>query len=46
MPWVAQMQRRLAEVTRAYATKYSGNPYVQPLLEEPAAGATLQLDPS
>jgi len=38
--------RTLAEVTRAYATKYSGSPYVQPLLKEPAAGATLRLDPS
>jgi hypothetical protein len=36
----------IAEVTRAYASKYSGSPFVQPLLEEPAAGATLRLDPS
>ncbi|HYT26297.1 MAG TPA: nitroreductase/quinone reductase family protein [Actinomycetota bacterium] len=36
----------LAEVTCAYATKYAGSPYVQPLLEEPAIGATLRLGPS
>ena len=35
----------LAEVTRAYATKYGDSPYVQPLLEEPSIGATLRLDP-
>jgi hypothetical protein len=35
----------IAEVTRAYATKYSGSPFVRPLLEEPAASATLRLDP-
>jgi hypothetical protein len=38
--------RMIAEVTRAYAAKYSGSPLVRPLLEEPAAGATLRLDPS
>jgi len=36
--------RTLAEVTRAYATKYSGSPFVQPLLEERTAEATLRLD--
>jgi hypothetical protein len=33
------------EVTRAYATKYADSPYVQPLLSEEAAGATLRLQP-
>jgi hypothetical protein len=36
----------LAEVTRAYATKYAGSPFVRPLLEEPSVGATLRLDPA
>jgi hypothetical protein len=36
----------LAEVTRAYATKYSGSPFVRPLLGEPSVGATLRLDPA
>jgi hypothetical protein len=35
----------VAGVTRAYATKYAGSPYVRPLLEEPAPGATLRLEP-
>lgn len=35
----------LAEVTRAYATKYADSPYVQPLLSEAAARATLRLTP-
>jgi len=36
----------LAEVTNAYATKYSGSPFVRPLLGEPSVGATLRLDPA
>jgi hypothetical protein len=36
----------LAEVTRAYATKYAGSPFVRPLLEGPSVGATLRLDPA
>jgi hypothetical protein len=35
----------LDEVTRAYATKYAASPYVQALLDEQAAGATLRLEP-
>jgi hypothetical protein len=35
----------VAEVTRAYATKYAASPYVQSLLGEEAAGATLRLKP-
>jgi hypothetical protein len=34
----------IAEVTRAYATKYPDGRFVQRLLEAPAAGATLRLD--
>lgn len=33
----------VVEVTRAYATKYADSPYVQSLLSEEAAGATLRL---
>jgi hypothetical protein len=33
------------EVTRAYETKYADSPYVQSLLTEEAAGATLRLEP-
>jgi hypothetical protein len=36
----------LDQVTRAYATKYAGSPYVGPLLEGPSVGATLRLDPA
>jgi hypothetical protein len=36
----------LAQVTRAYATKYAGSPFVRPLLREPSVGATLRLDPA
>jgi hypothetical protein len=36
----------LAEVTRAYVTKYAGSPFVQPLLGGPSVGATLRLDPA
>ena len=32
-------------VTRAYATKYAGNPYLPRLLSEQAASATLRLAP-
>jgi hypothetical protein len=35
----------LAAVTRAYSTKYAGSPYVQSLLNEDAANATLRLTP-
>jgi hypothetical protein len=35
----------VVEVTRAYATKYADSPYVQSLLSEEAAGATLRLEP-
>jgi hypothetical protein len=34
----------LAEVTRAYATKYSGSPFVRPLLVGPSVGAILRQD--
>jgi hypothetical protein len=34
----------LDEVTRAYAAKYADSPYVQSLLDERAAGATLRLE--
>jgi deazaflavin-dependent oxidoreductase (nitroreductase family) len=33
------------QVTRAYAAKYARSPYVQSLLSEEAAGATLRLQP-
>ena len=36
----------LAEVTRAYATKYAGSPFVRPLLGGPSVDATLRLDPA
>jgi hypothetical protein len=36
----------LAEVTRAYATKYGGSPFVRPLLGRPSVAATLRLDPA
>jgi hypothetical protein len=36
----------LAQVTRAYATKYAGSPFVRPLLEGPSIGATLRLGPA
>jgi hypothetical protein len=36
----------LAEVTRAYATKYGGSPFVRPLLGGPSVDATLRLDPA
>ena len=35
----------VVEVTRAYATKYADSPYVQSLLSEEAADATLRLEP-
>jgi hypothetical protein len=35
----------VVEVTLAYATKYADSPYVQSLLSEEAAGATLRLEP-
>ena len=35
----------LEEVTRAYATKYAGSPYVQSLLGQEAVDATLRLEP-
>jgi hypothetical protein len=38
-------ERLREEVTRAYATKYGQSPYVQSLLSEEAAGATLLLEP-
>jgi hypothetical protein len=36
----------IAEVTRAYATKYEGSPFVRPLLGGPSVDATLRLDPA
>jgi hypothetical protein len=36
----------LALVTRAYATKYAGSPFVRPLLGGPSVDATLRLDPA
>jgi len=36
----------LAQVTRAYATKYAGSPFVRPLLEGRSVGATLRLGPA
>jgi hypothetical protein len=36
----------LAEITRAYATKYGGSPFVRPLLGGPSVDATLRLDPA
>jgi hypothetical protein len=38
-------QRTLEEVTRAYRSKYSGSPYLQPFLEQESISATLRLDP-
>jgi hypothetical protein len=35
----------VGEVTHAYAAKYADSPYVQSLLSEEAAGATLRLEP-
>ncbi|KWW98556.1 nitroreductase/quinone reductase family protein [Carbonactinospora thermoautotrophica] len=35
----------IATVTRAYATKYAGSPFLQPFLGEESAGATLRLKP-
>ena len=34
----------LAQVTRAYATKYAGSPFVRPLLGGPSVEATLRLN--
>jgi hypothetical protein len=36
----------LAQVTRAYATKYGASPFVRPLLGGPSVEATLRLDPA
>jgi hypothetical protein len=36
----------LAEVTRAYSSKYGRSPYLQPLLRAGAIGSTLRLDPA
>ena len=36
----------LAQVTRAYATKYAGSPFVRPLLGGPSVEATLRLNPA
>jgi len=36
----------LDQVTRAYATKYGGSPFVRPLLGGPSVDATLRLDPA
>jgi hypothetical protein len=35
----------LDQVTRAYESKYGGSPYLQPLLGQEAAHATLRLEP-
>ncbi len=35
----------IAAVTRAYAAKYTGSPFLQPFLGEESAGATLRLEP-
>jgi hypothetical protein len=35
----------LDAVTRAYATKYAGSPYLQPFLDEESVRATLRLKP-
>jgi hypothetical protein len=38
-------ERTVGEVTRAYASKYSNSPYVDALLNDRAASATLRLQP-